>query len=99
MCSSSDMNQKTKILNAAMRVAESEGFGHMRRGRIAAEADVSTGLINFYYGTIDLLRDAVMHAAVERKSYIIVAAGLMSGHPAARDAPEAVKAAARATLI
>ena len=93
------MDNKTKILNAALELAEADCLRNVKRSDVATKARVSTGLINWYFGTTERLRDAVMELAVERRSLSVIAEGLANGHASARDAPLELKMAARQALI
>lgn len=84
------------IMRAALRVAERDGWGALRRHTVAAEANVSTGSVSNAYGTIDALRDAVMTAAVQQNIVSVVRDGIAARHPAALAAPASLKRAAMA---
>lgn len=87
-----------RVLEAALEVAAESGYQALTRELVASRAGVSTGSVNNAYGTMQGLRDAVMAAAVARNLASIVGAGLAANHPAAREAPPAVRKAALAAL-
>jgi AcrR family transcriptional regulator len=86
--------RRAKIMRAAVSEASRSGYRNMTRGDIAQAAGVAHGSINHEFGTMDALRDAVMHHAVAACRLDIVAQGLADGHAAARDAPAAMREAA-----
>ncbi len=83
-----------RILEAAAALAAEKGYSNITRDQVAEAAGVAAGSVNNAYGTISGLRDAVMRHAVETEHAGIVGQGLAAGHPAARAAPDALKAAA-----
>ncbi len=87
------------ILQAGLTLAERDGWGTLTRDAVARQAGVADGSVNHAFGTIDGLRSAVMAEAVARRIVSIVAAGLVAGHPAARDAPADLKRAAALSTV
>ncbi len=81
----------TPILNGALTVAQNDGWRAVTRDRVAEEAGVGAGSVNTVFGTIDALRGAVMHEAVQRQILPIIAQGLADRHPIARAAPVELK--------
>jgi AcrR family transcriptional regulator len=86
--------RRESIIDAALRVADRAGWQSITRDAVATEASVSPALVSHLFGTVDLLRDAVMAAAAERGVLNIVAEGLSIGHPVALRAGAEVRAAA-----
>lgn len=80
-----------QILNAAIDIAQTDGWRAVTRDRVAEQAYVAQGSVNAHFGTIDALRTAVMEEAVRREIVAIVAQGLAEQHPAARAAPVDLK--------
>lgn len=66
----------------------------MTRDLIAAQANVSPGLVSLYLGTMTKLRRTVMREAVKRGMASIVAEGLAERDPQALKAPAELKSAA-----
>jgi len=87
-----------RVCRAAVAVAGAEGLAAVSRSRVAEAARVSLGTVSNAYGTMQALRDAVMHEAVSRPILSILAQGLAMGDPIARAAPEPVRQAALASL-
>lgn len=81
------------ILDAAIRVAEREGYLKMTRSDVAHEAGVANGLINHAFGTMDALRGAVMRAAIDKKNIAIVRQGLLAGKVARLELPPELREA------
>lgn len=84
-------NRTRDILDAALRLAETQGFTSLRRHHIAAEAGRSAAAVNQAFGSMEGLRAAVMRTAIERNMLRIVAQGLAAGDPVAMAAPETLK--------
>jgi AcrR family transcriptional regulator len=82
-----------KILEAAIKLAETEGYQWITRKAVAAAAGVASGTINNAYGDMRGLKRAVLTAAVERCHYGIIAQGLADRHPIVMAAPSEVRSA------
>lgn len=91
-------DRKAEILEAALVAARKCGFSKFRQIDIAAEANVSYGLVSTYFKTMTQMRRAVMRAAINRKDLAILAQGLGCGDPDARKAPAELKAKAAKLL-
>ena len=90
------MTSKTRIIQAALSVAERDGYSRMTRQAVADEAACSMALVSKYWGTMPQLRRAVMRAAVFGNRPSIVAQGLAVNDPQAiRASPKLKKQAAR----
>lgn len=87
-----------KILAAAVALAGEKGFRGYSRNDVASRADVSAGQVNWAYGTMDALHNAVMQKAVDDGLVDIVGQGLAARHPVALAAPQALKDSALASL-
>jgi TetR/AcrR family transcriptional regulator, transcriptional repressor of bet genes len=79
------------ILRAALQVAEADNFSNVTRETVANKAEVSLSLVTHYFGSMDLLRDEIMQAAIDEPVLIVVAQGLACRHSIALGAPEALK--------
>lgn len=77
---------QTIVLNAALAVAERDGWHAITRDAVAALAGCSSGTVSGAFGGMAGLSDAVMQAAVERECLPVLAAGLVARHPVAVDA-------------
>lgn len=91
-------NRNRAVLDAALRLALLRGYRNITRQQVADEAGVAVGSVNNAFGTMDGLRDAVMAAAVHRGDLPVIAQGLVDRHPAALNAPQAIKDSALASL-
>jgi AcrR family transcriptional regulator len=83
--------RKSALLDAALVVAQRDGYDHMTREAIAAQYQVSPGLVSHHLGTMPQLRRAVMRAAVARGVLGIIARGLSLKDPQALRAPDDLK--------
>jgi AcrR family transcriptional regulator len=81
-------NRKQDILDAALHVAERDGYMLMTRENIALQAGVSVGLVSNYFGTMKQLRRTVMRQAVSRGIERIVQQGVAMRDPHAMRAGE-----------
>jgi AcrR family transcriptional regulator len=87
-------NRRRSIVDAAIDLAETEGFASLRQAAVAKRAGVAHGSVTHEFTTMDALKDVVMQEAVARYLPTIIAAGLAVGHPVARDAPPELRQAA-----
>lgn len=87
------------LLQAALKLAEKEGWRTLTRDAVAAAAGVSGALVTVRLGTMDSLRRMVMRAAVRQRCVAVVAEGLVVGSPHARKADEALRLAAQAWMV
>ena len=69
---------QTIVLNAALAVAERDGWHAITRDAVAALAGCSSGTVSGAFGGMAGLSDAVMQAAVERECLPVLAAGLVA---------------------
>lgn len=90
--------RRDMILLAAVNVAREEGLGNVTRSAVAAEANVSDGLVTSYFSTMKQLRRAVMRYAIQHEVLEIVAQGVVAKDPQAMKAPESLRTAALAAL-
>lgn len=70
--------RKHEILQSAVTLALQIGYKTITRHLVARESGISDGLINVYYKTMDDLRRAVMHYAIEHRLVPIVAQGIVA---------------------
>ncbi len=69
-----DMSKKDQILEAALNLIKSEGFEKVTMRKIASEAHVNVGLVNYYFGTKNKLINEVIQILVHsiRDSFTIL---------------------------
>lgn len=65
--------QRERILQAAILVAEKKGYQHFTRNAVAQQAEISGSLVQFHFHTIQLLKDAVLAEAVVTENLRIIA--------------------------
>lgn len=80
-------DRRAAILSAAVDLAVREGYRALTRDRVAEEAGTSTGLVSRYFLHMDLLREAVLTAAVDQRHVRLVAEGMACGDLAASVVP------------
>lgn len=90
--------RKANLIDAALLVAERDGFLAMTRKAIAEEAFVSLPLVNTYLGTVKHIRKTVMTLAVKYEILPILAEGIATGNPYAKAASSDLQARALASL-
>lgn len=83
--------RRESILRAALRVAEADNFSNVTRETVANAAEVSLSLVTHYFGSMDLLRNEIMQAAVDEPVLAVLAQGLASRHVIALAASETLK--------
>lgn len=83
--------RREHILSVAVDIAIKQGYDNVTRERIAAQAGISTGLVNHAYSTMTKLRRAVMRAAIQRDLLPIIAKGIAEGCSVAHSAPTELK--------
>lgn len=84
-------DRKADLLEAAVRLAEREGFANLRRDAIATEAGVSFALVTVRLGTMAKVKRAVMREAIRLEKLPIVGQGLAMGDANAKKAPADLK--------
>lgn len=91
--------RREQILGAALELARRDSYSTMTRDEVAASAGVGAGTVNAIFGTMDLLRQEVMKAAISREVIEIIADGLSKRDPLARKAPAGLKQKAAALIL
>ena len=91
-------DRDNRILNAALELAEVEGYQWITREAVAVRAGVSPGTVNNVFKTMRGLKRAVLKAAVDRGILPIIAQGLADRHEIALSAAADVRAKAAALL-
>lgn len=89
---------KQKIIDVAVEHARAGSYLTIHRTEIAAEAGVAVSLVSYHFGSVEGVRDAVMQWAVDNNDHVIVAQGLVHGHPIAINAPASVRSLALSEL-
>jgi AcrR family transcriptional regulator len=84
-------DRDTRILNAAIDLAKSDGFQFLTRDGVAAAAGVAPSSVNNAFGTMRDLKRAVLRHAVATGIVEIVAQGLADKHPIALEASAELK--------
>lgn len=87
----SPTDRKTKLLEAALAVAQRDGYDRMTRDAIAVKAGTSPALVSHSLGTMPQLRRTVMRAAVKQGVVAVIAQGLAVKDKHATGAPEALR--------
>lgn len=88
-----------QLLDAALLVAERDGFANLRRDAIAEEAGVNGSLVSLRLGTMEAVRRDVMRLAIKRACLPVIAQGLAARDRHALKAPPELKEKALASLL
>lgn len=80
-----------EVLAAALNEAEDKGYASIRRDDVGMRANRAPACVNQAFGTMDNLKEAVMHEAIRTGRFKIVAQGLADGNSIARGAPQHIK--------
>jgi AcrR family transcriptional regulator len=91
-------DRKSQLLKTAIQLATEHGWRKVTRTQIANATGTVESLINYYFGSKQQLRDAIMEEAVAQSLVSVVAEGLVYNHPVARNAPKALRAKATAYI-
>jgi AcrR family transcriptional regulator len=86
------------LLDAALRVAERDGYHVMTRRSIAQEAGVARSLVSHHLGDMPKVRTSVMEYAVSTKNARVVGQGMAARDPVALAAPDSLKSLAARTI-
>ncbi len=90
--------RKSHILKCAMVLAAAHGYNSLTRAMIAEEAGVSEALVSHYFGTMDQIRDAIMHEAVKENISEIILQGMVDKNSIVMLAPPSVRKSAIETF-
>lgn len=88
-----------RILDAAVGLAETDGYQFLTRAAVAASAGVAEGTINTAFGTMRKLKQAVVREAVAREILPIIAEALANLSPVTQDIDPELKRRAVASLV
>lgn len=91
--------RRDEILAAALLVAAGNHYAHMTREQIAQQAGVAGPTVQHYFGTMALLRRAVMRWAVRTRCLPVIAQGLVAGDVHARGASEELRREALNSVV
>lgn len=73
---------REKIAKAGLSLAAKQGYRLIRRDDVAAKAGVSIGLVTYYFGGMEGLREAVVNQAIASNNLQVMAEALVAQHPA-----------------
>lgn len=74
---------KHRILTAALDLSNQDSSGWIRltRAQVAHHAHCAPSLVSYYFGTVDMLKTAVMERAVRGGLVTVIAQGRIMHHP------------------
>jgi len=75
------------LLDAGLDYASRCGYLTLTQQALANETGISRTLVYHHFQNTQALRDAIMEHAVTKGRAVVVAQGLLVGHPASRKAP------------
>lgn len=70
---------KERILAAALKLAASTHYEKITREKVADSAGYSAGVVNYYFNTMDDLREAVVKEAMRLGEMRVVAQAAVAG--------------------
>ncbi len=80
-----------EIMDAAVKLAEVQGYRTVSRGQIADAAECAASLISHYFGDVPALRQAIMREAIEIENIEIILQGLVVKDGLALGAPKPLR--------
>lgn len=83
--------RKEAIVAVALRLATQGHYAQVQRKQIADELGVTPPALTYHFGTMQLLRRAIMRAAIVREELVVIAQGLVAQDEHAKKAPEALR--------
>lgn len=90
---------REKILQAAVDTALKRGLSCIRRLEVARIATAAPATINYHFGSMEGLRNAVIQHAIEKEILPLIAQGLVQKHPlVVTKLPEALQRKAARSL-
>lgn len=95
----SQSTRKTKILAAALSLAEIYGYQQVQRDLLAVAAGCATGTINHHFSTMDDLRTEIVRHAVAVGNLLVIGQALAAQHPDVQHVPDDTKRAAMSKLV
>ena len=84
-------HRREEILNAALDVAEHQGYKRLTRIQVATRAKCAESLISKYFGTMEKFRRTIMRNAVKNERLMIIAQGLVNGDKHAQKASQELR--------
>lgn len=92
--------RRATILRATLSMMLTYGYGSplVTRDSVAGAAGVSAGVVNRYFGTFALLREAAMQEAVEQRHMVLIAQGIAHSDAVALSAPPELRSQALAVV-
>lgn len=90
--------RRSQILDKAIELATTVGFGVLSRDKLAAALDCAPGTVSHHFGTMPQFRRALMRHAIQIKNLAVLAQGLAVKDTHALKAPEILKKKALASL-
>lgn len=91
------MSRQT-IVDAAIKLAEKSGFRKVKRESLATKLGIATGTINYHFGTMAKLQDAIVREAIITSNATVLGQALAERHPLALKAPAALRTLAAKSL-
>ena len=75
------MIKKDELLQIAVSLADYHGYTNVNRDNIAQAADVSTGTVTNYLGTMKQLRRAIIRKAIRTENHVVISQALVAKDP------------------
>lgn len=72
-------HRRSQVLDAAIELAITGGYQTITREKVAETANISEALVNWYFTTMDQLKELVVQTAIQREILPIIAQGISVG--------------------
>jgi len=92
------MSTYTKIIDAAVKVAEEKGYRQITQADVADRAGVSPPSVPYYFRKLDNLKKEVVLRAIKTENLIIIAQALVCKDKLIADISQELKERALASL-
>ena len=83
--------RKEAIVDVALKLAAATHYTQVQRKQIADELGVTPPALTYHFGTMELLRRAIIRAAIDREDLVVIAQGLVAQDKHAKKAPETLR--------
>lgn len=87
-------DKKLIILKAATRLAKKTSYEELVRDEIANEANVSFGLVTYYFGSMDNLKNCVVQYAIMKLDLKLIGQAIVNKHPLVKNLNSELKRSA-----
>lgn len=91
--------RRKQIIDEGLRLSAQSHYGQLSRDSLAGAVGITGSSLSYLFGTMHKLRAEIIRAAINEGNHTVIIQAIMSGHPLAKNIPEAVRKAALKSLI